>query len=317
MNPHLFVQALKAACRLAGGAALIALVSSCEKNPAPAPGHADKSGPPRIFAANYPLAYFVQRIGGHDVDVVFDVPKEADPAFWQPSDAQISALQDAGLIVMNGATYSKWAEKVTLPEAKLVDTSSSFRDKFIIEKGAVTHSHGKQGEHSHEGTAFTTWLDCQQAIAQAEAVCDALKRLKPESIEHFALNFDDLKKDLLALDSRMVAVGRKLANQPVVASHPVYQYWARRYAINLKAVLWEPEEPPSDSQVEDLKKILATHPAKWMVWEGEPAKESVAKIKALGLDSVVFDPCGNTPDRGDFLSVMKENVAAMEKAAGI
>jgi zinc transport system substrate-binding protein len=204
---------------------------------------------------------------------------------------------------------------VTLPESKLVDTSSSFRDRFIIVKDTATHSHGKQGEHSHEGAAFTTWLDFQQAIAQADAVCDALKRLKPESVEHFALNFDDLKKDLLALDSRMLAVGRKLANQPVVASHPVYQYWARRYAINLRAVLWEPEEAPTDSQMEDLRKILATHPAKWMVWEGEPAAESVAKIKMLGLDSVVFDPCGNAPDKGDFLSVMKENVAAIEKAS--
>ncbi|HEY2574435.1 MAG TPA: zinc ABC transporter substrate-binding protein, partial [Verrucomicrobiaceae bacterium] len=188
--------------------------------------------------------------------------------------------------------------------------------KFIVVKNAVTHSHGKQGQHSHDGISFTTWIDFQQAISQADALCEALKRLKPESVEHFALNFDDLKKDLLALDNRMLAVGKKLANQPVVASHPVYQYWARRYGINLEALLWEPEEVPADAQMEDLKKILANHPAKWMVWEGEPADESVRKIKALGLESVVFDPCANIPDKGDLMSVMKQNVAAMEKAAG-
>ncbi|MCE9518653.1 MAG: metal ABC transporter substrate-binding protein [Verrucomicrobia bacterium] len=277
------------------------------------PNQIAKSALLRVFAANYPLAYMVQRIGGHEVEVIFDVPQDTDPAFWKPSDAQITALQEADLIVMNGAAYSKWAEKVTLPESKLVDTSASFRDKFIVVKSTMTHSHGKQGEHSHDGTAFTTWLDFQQAIAQADAICDALKQSKPESVEHFALNFDDLNKDLLALDTRMVAVGKKLAHQPVVASHPVYQYWARRYGINIEAVLCEPEEVPADAQLEDLKKILATHPAKWMVWEGDPAKESVAKIKRLGLDSVVFDPCANRPDKGDFLSVMKENVAAMER----
>ncbi len=243
------------------------------------------------------------------------MPADADPAFWQPSDAQIGDLQAADLLLMNGATYSKWAEKVTLPESKLIDTSASFGNQLITVKSTVTHSHGKQGEHSHDGTAFTTWLDFQQAIAQADAVCEALKRVKPESIELFALNFDLLKKDLLALDTRMLAVGKKLANQPMVASHPVYQYWARRYGINLEAVLWEPEVVPTDAQLEDLKKILATHPAKWMVWEGEPAKESVAKLKALGLESVVFDPCANAPEHGDFLSVMKGNVAAMERAA--
>ncbi len=302
--------------QLAGVSAFIVLASSCEKQAAPTPGVVAKSGLPRVFAANYPLAYFVQRIGGHEVETVFDVPNETDPAFWQPTDAQITALQDADIIVMNGATYSKWAEKVTLPESKLVDSSSLFRDKFIVVKSTVTHSHGKQGEHSHNGIAFTTWLDFQQAIAQADAVCDALKRLKPESIEHFALNFDDLKKDLLALDTRMMAVGKNLASRPLVASHPVYQYWARRYSINLEAVLWEAEEVPTDAQMEDLKKILATHPAKWMVWEGEPAKESAAKIKMLGLDSVVFDPCANRPDKGDFLSVMLDNVSAMERVTG-
>ena len=183
-------------------------------------------------------------------------------------------------------------------------------------KDAFTHSHGKQGEHSHNGTPFTTWIDFQQAIAQADAICAAFQKLMPESIEMFALNYDLLKKELLTLDSRMESIGKKIAGQPIVASHPVYQYWARRYGINLKHVLWEPEEVPDDAQMEDLKKILSAHPAKWMVWEGEPAKESVEKIKALGLSSVVFDPCANTPDKGDWRDRMEANVKGMEKLAG-
>ncbi len=249
--------------------------------------------------------------------MVFPAPKDQDPAFWQPTDEQITAFQQADLIVMNGATYSKWAEKVTLPEDKIVDTSLAFKDRFIVLKNAVTHSHGKQGMHSHDGIVFTTWIDFQQAILQADALCEALKRLKPDNIELFAQDFDLLKKDLLALDTRMVAVGKKLAGRPLMVSHPIYQYWARRYNLNIQHVLWEPEEVPTDAQMDDLKKVLATHPAKWMVWEGEPAKESVAKLKAIGLESAVFAPCENTPDKGDFLSVMKANVADMERVVSV
>ena len=295
---------------------VLAFVGCKRNDPAPRAAQPVTSGTPRVFATNYPLSYFARRIGGHEVQVVFPAPKDQDPAFWQPADAQIAEFQNADLILMNGATYSKWAEKATLPESKIVDTSASFNDKFIIVKGAVTHSHGKQGEHSHDGTAFTTWIDFQQAIVQADAICEAMKRLKPEALEQFAQNFDALKKDLLALDARMEAVGKKLASAPVVASHPVYQYWARRYGINLQHVLWEPEEVPTDAQMDDLKKILTAHAAKWMVWEGDPAKESVAKIKAIGLDSAVFDPCANVPEPGDFLSVMQANVEAMERMAG-
>jgi zinc transport system substrate-binding protein len=49
-----------------------------------------------------------------------------------------------------------------------------------------------------------------------------------------------------------------------------------------------------------------------MLWEGEPAAESVALLKALGIDSVVFAPCGNRPEIGDFLAIMESNVKALE-----
>jgi zinc transport system substrate-binding protein len=267
----------------------------------------------QVQVANYPLQYFAERIGGSFVAVKFPAPKDQDPAFWQPSDEQVAAYQRADLILMNGATYSKWAEKTTLPRAKTIDTSASFKDKFIVIANAVTHSHGAAGMHSHDGISFTTWIDFQQAISQARSVCDALDKKSPEHKADFEAGFAILKKDLEALDTRLLEVGRKLGKQPVVASHPIYHYLARRYGLNLKDVHWEPEEVPTAEQMEGLQKILATHPAKWMIWEGEPAAESVKKIAAIGLQSAVFDPCANVPAKGDFLTIMKANVANMEK----
>ena len=298
---------------------LLAGLTGCDRPSGSDKGSLPKAGNGRIKVqvANAPLAYFVERIGSTEVDVTFPAPADEDPAFWQPTDAQIEALQQADLIVMNGATYSKWAEKVTLPESKVVDTSAGFKAQFIEVKSAVTHSHGKAGEHSHAGTAFTTWIDFTQAIQQADAIREALQQARPEQIELFALNYDQLKTDLLALDKEMQAVGQKFNNQPLVASHPVYQYFARRYQLNLRAVLWEPENVPNEAQMEELKKILAEHPAKWMIWEGEPAEESVAMLKAIGVESVVFDPCGNVPDKGSWLDVMKANIAGLKKAAGM
>jgi zinc transport system substrate-binding protein len=299
--------------------AVVATLAACK--PAPDTGGAAKSkagnGRLQVHVANYPLAYFTERIGSTEVDVIFSAPSDEDPAFWQPTDAQTAAMQQADLIVLNGADYSKWLDKVSLPDSKVLDTSAAFKPQFIEVKEAVTHSHGKAGEHSHAGTAFTTWLDFQQAVQQASAITEALQKLRPEKIELFALNFDQLKNDLLELDKGMLAVGQKFGGQPLVASHPVYQYLARRYQLNLREVQWEPEQVPSDTQMEDLKKILAGHAAKWMIWEGEPAKESVEKLKTVGLESVVFDPCGNVPEKGDWLEVMKANIAALGKAAGM
>lgn len=288
---------------------LILLLTSCDRETSPSLEF-KPDGKPQVLVANYPLKFFAERIGGSAVDVVFPAPGDEDPAFWQPDDAAITQFQNADVILMNGATYSKWAEKVTLPQSKLVDTSAAFKAQYIEIKADSTHSHGPGGEHSHSGTAFTTWLDLTQAIQQAEAVKTSLAKFAPDAEKNFAA----LKSDLEAMDARLIAIGKRIANTPLVASHPVYHYFARRYALNLQAVLWEPETVPDDKAMEELKGILVKHPAKWMIWEGEPAKESVAKLDAIGVKSVVFDPCGNVPDRGDFLNVMKSNVEALEKA---
>ncbi len=137
-------------------------------------------------AVNYPLAYFAERIGSDLIDLQF-LPgtSDGDPAFWEPGDADVAAMQKADLILVNGATYAKWQEKVSLPESILVDTSKDFAGEFIKTESNVTHRHGMDGEHSHAGTAFTTWMDFQQAIWQAEAVRDALIELLPENRGEF------------------------------------------------------------------------------------------------------------------------------------
>ena len=38
-------------------------------------------------------------------------------------------------------------------------------------------------------------------------------------------------------------------------------------------------------------------------------------IRELGLESVVFNPCGNTPEQGDFLSVMRHNIGGIKRIA--
>jgi zinc transport system substrate-binding protein len=77
--------------------------------------------------------------------------------------------------------------------------------------------------------------------------------------------------------------------------------------------MWEPDVFPDEQMWAQLKELLKNHPAKWMIWEGEPIPRSVAKLKEMGIESVVFDPCGNRPERGDFLSVMKANVENLRK----
>jgi len=265
----------------------------------------------RVYTVNYPLAYFAERIAGDLAEVTFPVPPDVDPAFWMPDAETIAAYQAADLILLNGADYAKWTTKVSLPRSRTVDTSRAFRDAYIRASEGVSHSHGPGGEHTHGGVAFTTWLDLSRAAQQAEAVAQALIRRRPEAKEQIDRNLQSLQGDLLQLDERIVETTRTDPSRPVLASHPVYQYLARRYGLNLRNVMWEPDAVPSEGQWNELERILREHPAKWMIWEGEPAEETVERLRALGVESVVFSPCANRPSAGDFLTVMAESAGSL------
>ena len=275
---------------------------------------AQSQAQPRVYVVNYPLQHFAERIAGDRASVVFPAPPDEDPAFWQPDVETIAAFQAADLILVNGATYAKWLETASLPKSKVVDTSRSFAADYIEIKDDAVHSHGPAGEHSHAGTAFTTWLDFRQAARQAEAVLEGLIRLLPDHQDAFEQRYAELKQELLALDERLDSLVGPRREQPLLASHPVYQYFARRYGLNLQSVLWEPDVMPDDGQWAELQSILETHAAVWMLWEGDPLPESVDRLAALGVRSLVFDPCGNTPEQGDFLGVMQQNVARLQQA---
>ena len=77
---------------------------------------------------------------------------------------------------------------------------------------------------------------------------------------------------------------------------------------------WEPEESPAPEQWEEFKLIVKEHPAQWMIWEGTPKPSIVDELKKSGLDSLTFDPCGNVPEAGNYLSVMHDNVQNLEQA---
>ncbi len=275
---------------------------------------ASSAGVLKVFTVNYPLAYFAQRIGSDQVTATYPGPANQDPAFWNPPAEAVLLYQAADLIILNGASYAKWREKVTLPASKLVNTSAGFADRFIAVDDVVTHAHGPGGEHAHAGLAFTTWLDFTQAALQARAIAEAFAAARPAHAEFFRRNLADLERDLMALDAELAAAVADHDDQPLLASHPIYQYLARRFGLTVQSVTWEPDEDPGFRQWEELRRRLEAHPARWMIWEGEPAADSVRRLDEMGVASLVFDPCATVPATGDFMDVMRANVMALSAA---
>lgn len=268
---------------------------------------------PVVYASNYPLYYFADRIGGDVTDLRFPAAALSDPSGWTPVADTIAAMQTADLILVNGASFESWMMNVSLPEGKVVNTSESFKDQFLSSGSTFTHSHGDEGEHAHEGTAFTTWLNLAMAAKQAEAVKNALAVLKPEEKATFEKNFQVLRNDLMNLH-REIQNSIPAGNTITVAfSHPVYQYLATAYGIKGRSLHWEPETPMDHDMEHEIKHLIKDEGVTWLIWEGEPLPENVEKLSKMGVKSVVFAPMGGKPGDSDFLKGMEKNVEALKK----
>lgn len=265
---------------------------------------------PHVYTTFYPTTYFAARIAGDRAQVFCPLPAGADPAHWKPSSAALTAYQDdADLIFVNGAGLEAWTEKAGLPRGRMFDTARSFRTEWIRYASAVKHAHGGE-EHAHEGTDPHTWLDPLLAVRQVEAIDRRLREQWPEHGDIYEPRAHALVADLRALHAELGRLKQADDGTWIYAAQPVYDYVARRYGWRVHGLDLDPDTVPTDGEFSFLTGELGQKPARYLWWPRAPKPEVAAAIRAkTGLESVVFDWGAQPPSQGDYLDLMRSNVA--------
>lgn len=269
---------------------------------------------PSVVTVNQVLHDFAERLLDGAADVVFPVPEGVDPSFWRPSIADISMVQSADLILLNGAGFATWIDRVSLPRSRIVNTSAEIEDQFIVTE-SITHSHGDGGEHSHEGLASYTWLDPMLAIKQAETIAVAVVARDLAPAEDVDARLKELRSELTALDTTAEEALGGLEGVAIIATHPRYQYFARRYGLAISSLEWEAGDIPTEDQLADLERLTTELDARILIWEAQPPSEAVEATEALGLQSVVFEPWASHGAYDTFMEAYANAVSVISEAA--
>ena len=294
-------------------AAALLVLTACGGNDSTSTG-TTREGPPVVLTTFYPTTYFAQRIAGEAAKVSCPVPADADPIFYRPPADVIRRYQDADLIVLNGAEFEKWPLRTSLPDSKVVDSALGFKDEWITYVHATVHSHGPGGEHAHEGLDGHTWMDPVRARQQANAIRNALRRILPDAADAIDARAKALDQDLAALDAAWKDAAKDYAGRTIYASHPAYNYLAKRYGLAFENLDLDPEEMPDDATFLAIRTKLHQKPGTHIFWEGAPKAEIAKRIRdELGLESIEISPCEMLSDEElqagqDFLTVMRANV---------
>jgi zinc transport system substrate-binding protein len=288
--------------------ALVALLglAACSGEPAAAPAPA--AHPLDVRALSFPAAWLVQRVAGDAVTLTNVNPPGEDPPAWQPSGDLVADLGNADLIVANGAGYEAWVTTVSLPPSKLLKLADG---QDLITLPGVTHSHGKDGSHSHAGVDPHTWADPALFAKQAAALHDQLVALDPGHKATFDDGLARVQADLAALDQELAAALVGAKGHRLASSHPAFNYLARRYGLDVTSFEFDPSEAPEAAAKATFDAWTATAGAgPVLLWEAAPADAARAAFSA-DVRQTVLDPLEQPSADGsyDYLAKSRTNVA--------
>jgi zinc transport system substrate-binding protein len=269
----------------------------------PGCGAASESGGSRtrVVASFYPLAWAAEQIGGGTVSVRNLTPPGAEPHDLEPSAREIEAIRSADIVLYLGRGFQPGVQQAVdgAPGTKV---------------DALEQQQLRQAQGEETGADPHVWLDPVRFAAIAKRIGAALG--KPDAATTLA-------SKLRSLDAEYRAGLSSCRRDDIVTSHAAFGYLADRYGLRQIAITGiDPEAEPSARELERVVDQARRSGATTVFFEtlvSPRLAETVAR--EAGARTAVLNPIeGLTKDQAasgkDYLSLMRENLAALRRALG-
>lgn len=291
---------------------LLLTISACQSKTDEIQEQAAEEGPRLVVVVNYPLQFIVESLVGPEFQILNPVPPDEDPETWLPGDATIQTIQQADLIITNGADFADWVKKLSLPRSKVLRTSLAIKDALITVPDFEVHSHGTGGAHSHAGTVAFFWLDPRLMARQAEAIAERLIKLDPESEKTIRANLEKLNVSLKPLNQQLDQIQEEYPGLHWYSRRPVYQYLAKRCDWTMHHLHWKSNSKPNQEDWERLKTLQEQQKLSLMLCETEPDEELASKLAEQGIAVFTLNPLTVAPAQGDYVSNMQQQLTHLQ-----
>jgi zinc transport system substrate-binding protein len=306
---------------LAGCVAGATLLSGC----AAFSDAADTGSTPRVVAAFYPLAYVAERVAG-DLATVDNITRPGtEPHDMELSVQQTARLADADLVVYE-ADFQPVVDDAVQENATgdVLEVSEVVDLAPVAEEEHADEEHAEEGheeeEHAHGDLDPHFWQDPLRMAGLADAVAERLSEVDPPNADDYAANAEALRADLEELDTAYVDGLADCERSTVVVSHDAFGY-LEKYGLHMEPIAGlSPDAEPTPADIARLQELIE-HEGITTVFSERLASPELSETLAedVGVDTGVLDPIEGLSDETadeDYLSLMRQNLAALESANG-
>ena len=281
----------------------------------------------KIYTSIYPLYDFTQKVAGDKAEVVNLVPAGVEPHDWEPSTTDIKNLENADMLVYNGAGMEHWVDKVvsSLENKALVAVEASKRVELLIGEGSGHEEDEKsEDEHDDENGAQTdphVWMSLRNAIIEMTDIKDALCAADSANASVYQANYEAAVKEFDALDQKFSETLSALPNKNIVVAHAAFSYLCQDYGLNQVAIEGlSADSEPDPARMTEIIRFAKENNIKVIFFE-ELVSPKVAETIAneIGAATDMLNPLeGLTEEQlaagEDYLSIMEQNLAAIKRA---
>jgi zinc transport system substrate-binding protein len=291
--------------RAAGTALALALAAGAISGCASAEG----SGKPEVVASFYPLQYVAERVVGDHAEVTNLTAPGVEPHDVELSPRQTAEVSSASVV---------FHEKGLQPAVDQV--ISNDRPEHVVDAADAVDLR-RSGEDGDEGTDPHFWLDPTLLGQAADAFTRTMVQADPDHAADFRANNTRLQSDLEQLDKDFRTGLADCTTRAVVVSHEAFAYLGDRYDLDVHAIAGlSPDAEPSARRLGELADLIRSDDITTVFTERLASPKLADTLASdLGIETAVLDPIEGPSDKGadvDYLRLMRENLAALQKAGG-
>lgn len=265
----------------------------------------------KVVSSIYPLTDFVRNVGGDRVSAMTLLPPAASPHVFSPSPRDLAEITDARLFVKIGLGFEFWT-KDFLP-------ADGSRTLIVVEtsRGVKTLAETEGGRPEGHIANPHIWLDPVLAMEQVRRIRDALIRIDPSHRSQYEKNTRSYLEQLRRLDLEIRETIARLPKRLLIAIHPTWRYFARRYGLTEGGVLEKsPGKEPTPAELMQIVRRIRKAGAAVIVAEPQ-LNDKAARVLAaeVGAEIVWMDPIGtpDRPERSTYLKLMRYNLKNLER----
>jgi zinc transport system substrate-binding protein len=260
-----------------------------------------------VVVGFYPLQFVAERVGGDRATVTNLAQPGAEPHDLELSPRQVGSIADAGLVLYLRGFQPAVDEAVDQAGAPALDVAE-----------VVPLLPG--GEEPGTDKDPHVWLDPTRLQTIADTVADRLSELDPAGADDYHGRAERLAADLATLDHEFADGLDECARREIVTSHAAFGYLADRYGLRQIPITGlSPDTEPTPEQLAAAAEEARRAGATTIFFETLVSPDvAQAVAEAVGADTAVLDPVeGLEPgSTGDYLSVMRANLATLRSALG-